>query len=321
MSAVIGYHCSHEQYAPSELLRNVKLATAAGFSAAMCSDHFNPWSERQGQSGYAWSWLGAALEATDASFGTVCAPGQRYHPAVIAHAAATLRELYGTRFWLALGSGEALNETITGEPWPDKAARNQRLGECVDIMRALWAGETVDRRGLVTVKNAKLYTRPSTPPPVFAACLSEETARWAGAWADGLITVTADRDQLRSVIDAFRSGGGSGKPMYLQVVMSFAPTDDEALEAAHHEWRQAALAPTELADLDSPAAFDRATSGIRHADVQKKIRISSSVQQHLEWLQGDVELGFERLFLHNVHRDQQRFVNVFADKVLPAFRR
>ena len=142
-SSVIGYHCSHEQHPPSALLRYVVSAERAGFSAAMCSDHFAPWSLSQGHSGFAWSWLGAALQATRLSFGTVNAPGQRYHPAIIAQAAATLSEMYPERFWLALGTGEALNEHITGAGWPDKATRRARLVESAAIIRALFQGETV----------------------------------------------------------------------------------------------------------------------------------------------------------------------------------
>src|SRR5687767_3284207 len=139
--ALIGYHGSHEQFPPSELLSLVSMAHAAGFRAAMCSDHFNPWSERQGQSGFAWSWLGAAMQATSLPFRVVNAPGQRYHPAIVAQAAATLCELFGDRLWVVLGSGEASNEHITGDAWPDKQTRNARLRECVDVMRALLAGE------------------------------------------------------------------------------------------------------------------------------------------------------------------------------------
>ena len=140
---ILGFHCAHEQHLPSVLLRLVKLAAQAGFTSAMCSDHFHPWSEHQGQCGFAWSWLGAALAAAPLSFGTVCAPGQRYHPALIAQASATLAEMFGQRFWLAIGSGEALNEAITGASWPAKDARNARLAESARIIRALWAGETV----------------------------------------------------------------------------------------------------------------------------------------------------------------------------------
>jgi probable non-F420 flavinoid oxidoreductase len=315
----IGYHCSHEQYAPADLLSNVKLAASSGFKAAMCSDHFHPWSDHQGQGGFAWTWLGAALEGTDASFGTVCAPGQRYHPAVIAQAAATLRQMYDDRFWLAVGSGEALNEAITGEPWPAKATRNQRLRECVDVMRALWAGETVTHSGLVTVKSARLYLQLTTPPPIFAACLTPETAKWAATWADGLLTVASEYDNLHRVVDAFQGGGGAGKPMYIQIALSYAATDEEAREAAYREWRQAALPTTLLADLETPAAFERANERISRAAVTKNIRASCSVDQHIEWIAKDIELGFDRLYLHNVGLNQADFISAFADKALPSF--
>src|SRR5687767_3285197 len=151
----IGYHASHEQFPPSALLRLAQRAVAAGFGAVMCSDHLHPWSEAQGHSGFAWSWLGAAMQATDVPFGVVNAPGYRYHPVIIAQAAATLAEMFPGRFWLAVGSGENVNEHITGQPWPPKHTRNDRLKECVDVMRALWAGEMVNHRGLVQVVDAK----------------------------------------------------------------------------------------------------------------------------------------------------------------------
>jgi probable non-F420 flavinoid oxidoreductase len=317
--ALLGYHCSHEQYSPSQLLRHAKSAAQAGFRHAMCSDHFHPWSIRQGQSGFAWSWLGAALEAMPLSLGTVNAPGQRYHPAVIAQAAATLADMYPKRFWLSVGSGEALNEMITGAAWPRKQDRKQRLNECIDVIRALWRGETVDHQGLVTVHGAKLYSLPATPPKLIAACLTEDTARWAGQWADGLVTVSQDKASMKAIVDAFREGGGDGKPMYLQVVLSFAPTREEAAQAAHHEWRQACLDKSALADLDSPQAFDSATASVRRQDMENSIRISDSIAQQADWLAQDAALGFERLYLHNVHRDQQRFVSEFAEHVMPRF--
>jgi coenzyme F420-dependent glucose-6-phosphate dehydrogenase len=177
--ATIGLHCSHEQLSPSTLLGHAQQAAAAGFTAAMCSDHFHPWSARQGASGFAWSWLGAALQGTRAmSFGTVCAPGQRYHPAVIAQAAATLADMYPDRFWLAIGSGEALNESITGQPWPPKPTRQARVEACADVMRALWADETVSTGGLAPTTNARLYTRPARPPLLLGAALTPQTAAW-----------------------------------------------------------------------------------------------------------------------------------------------
>src|SRR3954465_6396813 len=149
--ARIGYHASHEQFSPSELLALVRKTEAAGFDCAMSSDHFRPWASVQGHSGFAWSWLGAALQATTLSFGAISAPGYRYPPAIIAQAAATLSEMFPGRFWLALGSGQRLNEDVAGLTWPHKAERNARLGECASVIRALLRGETVSPSGRVTV--------------------------------------------------------------------------------------------------------------------------------------------------------------------------
>jgi coenzyme F420-dependent glucose-6-phosphate dehydrogenase len=313
----LGFHCSHEQHPPSALLRYAVLAAEAGFAHAMCSDHLAPWSERQGHSGYTWSWLGAAMQATPLTFGTVCAPGQRYHPVIIAQAAATLAEMFRDRFWLSIGSGEALNEAITGDPWPAKPDRNARLRESAGIMRALWAGETVNTRGHVVARDARLYVRPARPPLLLGAAISAETARWVGEWADGLITVAGPRDSMREVIDAFRETGGN-KPMFLQVTLSFARTDDEAQSAAMDQWRQGVVGPEKLADLTSPLDFDRESANAQLKDVGDKVRISSDIERQLAWLQEDAAMGFERLYVHNVAREHlERFIEACAARVLP----
>src|SRR3954466_2561604 len=166
---IIGFHASHELHPPGALLRHVRRAEQLGFRAAMCSDHLHPWTPGQGQSGFSFAWLGAALQATHLPVGTVCCPFGRYHPAVVAQAAATLAEMFPGRFWLAVGTGQALNESVTGEPWPDKPERRAALREAVDVIRALWAGETVTCRGRVRVEAASLYTRPAEPPRLFGA--------------------------------------------------------------------------------------------------------------------------------------------------------
>jgi probable non-F420 flavinoid oxidoreductase len=317
--AMIGYHCSHEQFRPSELLGYVRRAEAAGFQAAMCSDHFYPWGERQGQSGFAWSWLGAALQASGLSFGVVNAPGQRYHPAIIAQAAATLAELFPGRFWVALGSGQNLNEHITGERWPAKPERNARLAEAAQVIRALWAGETVDHDGHFRLERAKLYTRPPTPPLIVGAAITTATAGWVAGWADALVTVVQPREQMRAVVEAFRAGGGAGKPMFLQAQTSYAPTDDEARAGALDQWRQSALASTVLGELREPAQFDEAARYVRAEDLT--VRMSSDLGRHLAWLQEDLALGFERIYLHNVNREQERFIAAFGEHVLPELAR
>jgi probable non-F420 flavinoid oxidoreductase len=240
---VLGFHASHEQVHPSELIAAAQLAEQVGFTAAMCSDHFSPWSERQGQSAFAWSWLGAALQATSLPFGVVNAPGQRYHPAIIAQAVATLSAMYPGRFWAALGTGEASNEHITGQVWPRKEVRNARLGECVDVMRRLLAGEEVSHDGLVTVDRARVWTRPEVPPALLAAAVSPKTAAWAAGWADGLATVLQPHADLTRTVEAYRGAGGRG-PLALQVHLSYAADDETALTIAHEQWRSNVFSPT-----------------------------------------------------------------------------
>src|SRR3712207_655139 len=207
---VIGFHNSHEQVHPARLLEAVRHAEEVGFTAAMCSDHLTPWNPRQGESGFAWSWLGAAIATTSLPFGAVNAPGQRYHPVIVAQAVATLGAMFPGRFWVALGSGEAMNEHVTGDKWPPKQARDARLRECVDVIRALLAGEEVSHDGLVRVERAQLWTRPEVPPLLVGAAVSEATARWCAEWADGLITVNAPPERLARLVAAYRDAGGRG---------------------------------------------------------------------------------------------------------------
>lgn len=318
MAVTFGYHASHEQYGPAELLRHVQRAEAAGFTAAMCSDHFHPWLDVQGHSAFTWSWLGAALQATAMTFGTVNAPGYRYHPAIIAQAAATLAGMFPDRFWLAVGSGELLNEHITGERWPGKPERNARLRECVDIMRALWRGETVTHHRLVTVEDARLYSVPASPPLVVGAALTPATAEWLGSWVDALITTNRPRAALQRMIDSFHSGGGEGKPVFVQVQLSYAATDAAARSSAHEQWGPLMLGSDALANLRMPAEFAAAGRFVRAEDFEDSIHMSADIERHTAWLAELVELGVDRIYLHNVNRDQQRFIEDFADRVIPS---
>lgn len=313
-----GYHASHEQFPPSALRKYVTQAAQAGFTDAMSSDHFMPWSERQGQSGFAWSWLGAALQATPLTFGMVCAPGQRYHPAIIAQASATLAEMFPGRVWCAFGSGQHLNEHITGTGWLAKADRNARLHECIQIIRALWAGETVTAHsGYVTVSEAKLYTRPAHPPLLLGAAITPETAAWVGSWADGIITVHKSLAQQKAFVEAFRGSGGTDKPMFLQAQISYASTAEAALLGAHDQWRNNILESAVLTELRLPTQFDKVGDHIRPEELHDHIRISADIHQHIDWLHQDIDLGFDRIFLHNVNREQEQFITTFGEKVLP----
>jgi coenzyme F420-dependent glucose-6-phosphate dehydrogenase len=314
----IGYHASHEQFAPDELLVFVQAAERAGFKAAKSSDHFHPWGERQGQSGFAWTWLGAALQSTALPFGIVSAAGYRYQPAVLAQAAATTGLMYPGRFWLALGSGEAINEAITGAPWPEKAERNAVLRECVDVTRALFAGETVTHRGRVTVIEAKLYSRPTPPIPLYGAAVSLETARFVGGWADGLLTTASDDiGAVRRVIDAFCEGGGEGKPIILQAALSWAASETAALEQATDQWGHCLIGGDATWDLRRPRDFDEIAKRAGADDMRAALPISSSLAFHQEWIGRLLELQPAELHLHQVGRNQLEFIETFGNAVLP----
>ncbi|HTN62165.1 MAG TPA: TIGR03885 family FMN-dependent LLM class oxidoreductase [Devosia sp.] len=316
----IGYHASHEQFAPSHLLALGQKAELAGFDCIKSSDHFHPWSERQGQSGFAWSWLGAAMQTSMLPFGIISAPGYRYHPAILAQAATTIGEMFPGRLWLALGSGEAINEAITGEIWPEKAERNARLAECVNVIRALMKGEQVTHRGRVTVIEARLYSLPSQPIPMFGAAVTPQTAAFVGAWADGLLTTGNNIAVLRKVIDAFRANGGDSKPVHVQLALSWAQTTDEAYAQALDQWAPAAIGGEVNWDLRRPSDFDMVGRTVGRLEIGQCVLVSADLGPHIERIARIIDLGVGTVHLHCVGRNQERFIERFGEKVLPHFK-
>lgn len=315
----IGYHASHEQFAPSRLLALMRRAEAAGFHTAKSSDHFHPWSERQGHSGSAWPWLGAALEATRFPIGIISAPGYRYHPAILAQSIATLGEMYEGRLWVALGSGEAINEAITGTYWPDKAERNARLLECVEVTRRLFAGETVTHRGRIHVVEAKLYSRPATPVPLFGAAMSEKTAALAGKWADGLLIAGHTPAAIRPLVEAFREGGGEGKPIHVQMALSWAPDLASAVTNAVEQWAPAALGGEVSWDLRRPADFDEAAKRVTADALHDAVLITDSFGEIADTIGGIAGLGPAAIHLHMVGTNQEHFIDEAGRLLLPQF--
>jgi probable non-F420 flavinoid oxidoreductase len=251
------------------------------------------------------------------SIGSVCAPGQRYHPTIIAQAVATLAEMFPGRYWIALGSGEALNERITGEKWPMKPVRNARLLECYEIIKQLLKGEKVSHHGLITVEEAKLYTLPKMQPLVIGAAVTTGTAAWMGSWADGMITVHQTQDKMKEVVEAFRSNGGKGKPVFLKVQLSYARTEEEVIKGAHDQWRTNIFNSTVLGDMWQVEQFDAMGEFVTPDEMKDMVRMSSNIQQHIDWIKQDMELEFERIILHNVNREQELFIKEFGEKVLP----
>ncbi|WP_203136538.1 TIGR03885 family FMN-dependent LLM class oxidoreductase [Microbacterium sp. JZ31] len=317
-----GYHCSHEQIPPSRLVRHALRAQEAGFDAAMCSDHLAPWLPEQGHSGYAFSWLGAALQATSLPFGVVTAPGQRTHPVTTAQAIATLGEMFPGRFWAALGSGEAMNEHVTGDPWPDKETREQRLRECVDVIRALLAGEEVTHDGLVRVDRARVYSLPAEPPPLLAAAVSLESAAEHAAWADGLITVGTEARAARDVVQAYRGAGGPG-PARLQVHIAYAESEARALDMARRHWRNGTVGAPECWDIAFPEEFARRTERATDEQLRAGMIVTSDASVLRDRLAELADAGFDDLMLHQVGAeadDQEAFIDLLGERILPELR-
>ncbi|MGZ8804705.1 MAG: TIGR03885 family FMN-dependent LLM class oxidoreductase [Microbacterium sp.] len=317
---LLGFHASHEQLPPSRLLAAVVRAETAGFDGAMCSDHLAPWGVRQGESGFAWSWLGAALAATSFSLGVVTAPGQRYHPVISAQAIATLEEMFPGRFWAALGSGEAVNEHVTGDPWPPKDRRNARLGQTVEVIRELLAGEEVTRSGEIEVHRARVWSRPETPPPLLGAAVTAETAAWVAGWADGLATVAQPPGALKRVIDAYTDAGGRG-PRVLQVHVALEETEAAALEIAREQWRHAAISDVSLWDIEQPEDFDALAGDPTDDRLRQGALLADDAEELADRIAALSALGFDRVYIHYIGTDQSTFLDRAERDLLPALRR
>ena len=309
----IAYHASHEQFPPSKLLNYAMLAEKAGFDAIHSSDHFHPWSKRQGNSGFSFSWIAAAMQVTKLPFSMVCAPGQRYHPAIVAQAIATLGELFPGRFSIELGSGEALNEYITGDEWPSKEDRNQRLLESATVIRKLLYGEEISWEGKIKVREAKLYSLPVHKPLLFGAAISKETSGWCGSWADGLITTSGTKEDLAEKIRLFHEKAPN-KPVYVQHAFSFAKTREEAIDAAYDQWRSVMLPREELASLYKTSQFDEKGEEVTRAEVEEQVPVLTSVKELLDSIGFLHELKINRVILHNINRNHEQFIEAYKNE-------
>ncbi|MFI7578977.1 TIGR03885 family FMN-dependent LLM class oxidoreductase [Kocuria kalidii] len=316
--ATIGFHASHEQIPPEQLLHDVRHAEQVGFGAAMCSDHLEPWSPHQGHSGFALSWLGAALAGTDLPFGFVHAPGRRYHPVVTAQATATLARMFPGRLWAALGSGQKLNERAVTPDWPAKEQRQRFLEGSFDVVRRLLAGEEVSCREPFHADRARVWDPPEVPPALLVAALTPTTARRFAPVADGFITVNQPLEDLRRMLDAWREAGGTGRAA-LQVHLSWAPSSEQARAIAFEQWRTNVFDPVTMAELASPQDYLRKAvqEDVGDEEVAGAVNVSADLGRHAQWLHEYAELGFDEIYLHHVGQEQGRFLDAFGDAVLP----
>jgi G6PDH family F420-dependent oxidoreductase len=317
MAVELGYSLSSEEHSARELVRHAAAAERAGFSFALISDHYHPWTDRQGESPFVWSVIGAIGEATDRlRLGTgVTCPMIRIHPAVIAQAAATSALLLEDRFFLGVGTGENLNEHILADRWPSWAERAEMLEEAVSLIRELWEGGLVSHRGRhYAVDRARVYSVPETPPPVAVAAAGGQAAELAGRIGDALISTAPDAE----LVAGFEAAGGAGKPRYGQLTVCWAESEDEAVDTAHEWWPNAALEGDLGQELALPRHFRQATSMLTREQVAGAVVCGPDADRHREAIEEFERAGFDHVYVHQVGPDQEGFLRFYEREILGA---
>jgi coenzyme F420-dependent glucose-6-phosphate dehydrogenase len=319
MVVEIGYALSSEEHTPLDLVRNARRAEESGFAFALISDHFHPWVDAQGHSPFVWSVLGGIATTTEKlRIGTgVTCPIIRTHPAVIAQAAATVAAMVPGRFFLGVGTGENLNEHITGDQWPAGDVRLDMLAEAVDVIRELWKGDDVTHRGVhFTVDRARIYTAPDTPPDIYVAAAGEEAVALAGKLGDGFIGTSPKKE----LTDRFENNGGKGKPKFGQVHVCWASDESEARKTAHRIWPNGAIGGELGQELPLPRHFEQAAKNVTEDDVAEVVTCGPDPKLHIEAIEKYVSAGYDHVYIHQVGPDQEGFFRFYAEEVLPKLR-
>ena len=319
MTVEFGYALSSEEHAPRDLVRHAQLAEEAGFDFLMISDHYHPWIDRQGHAPFVWSVLGAIAQATKRiPIGTgVTCPTVRIHPAVIAQAAATTGSLMPGRFFFGVGTGEALNEHILGDVWPEYEIRAEMLEEAVEVIRDLWQGGIHSHYGAhYTVANARVYDVPERAVPIMVAAGGPRSAALAGRIGDGLIATSPDAE----TIDAFRGAGGVGKPLYGQVTVCWAADEAAARQTVKEIWPTAGIKGAASQELPSPKHFEQLAEMVTEESLAKLVTCGPDAARHVAAVKEFLDAGFDRVYVHQVGPDQEGFVRFFTKEVLPELR-
>jgi G6PDH family F420-dependent oxidoreductase len=311
----IGYAMSAEEHHPNDLVQHARLAEEAGFTFALISDHFHPWVDAQGHSPFVWSVIGGIAGATRSlRLGTgVTCPTVRIHPAIVAQAAATSAAMMPGRFFLGVGTGENLNEHITGERWPEWEVRGAMLKEAVQVIRLLWQGGNQSHHGrFYTVENARLYTLPEEPTPIIVAATGPKSSQLAGRIGDGLCATKADP----TTVQEFEKAGGSG-PKYAQATVCWAPDEATARKTAHGLWAYSAL-PGELSqELPTPAHFEQAVQIVTEEMVAESIVCGPDPERHVSKIREYADAGYDHIYIHQVGPDQAGFLDYYRREVMP----
>lgn len=311
----LGYAISSEEHWPSALVENAKRAEDIGFTFSLISDHFHPWVDAQGHSPFVWSVIGGISQATDSlRLGTgVTCPTIRIHPAIIAQAAATSAAMMPGRFFLGVGTGEALNEHVTGERWPSADERRDMLEEAIDLMRTLWKGGFRSYNGLYyQAEDARIYTLPEEPIQVMVAASGPKAAELAGRVGDGLICTSPDAE----LVKAFEAAGGAGKPRYGQFTCCWAATVEEATQTALKIWPNGAV-PGELGqELPLPRHFEQAAQLVDEQAIAESMVIGPDPQPYLDKIKEWADAGVDHVYIHQVGPDQEGFFTFAKEHLL-----
>jgi G6PDH family F420-dependent oxidoreductase len=315
----VGYKLCSEEHGPDELVGYAKRAEKAGFTFAMISDHFHPWTDSQGHSPFVWSVIGGAAQVTDKlRIGTgVTCPTIRIHPAIIAQAAATSAAMMPGRFILGLGSGENLNEHILGDRWPPADIRLELLEEAVEVIRLLWEGGQQSFYGAYyTVENAQLYTLPDRLPPIYIAASGPKAAEVAGRIGDGFIGTGPDA----KVIEKFKKAGGEGKPCYGEIAVCWAAEEAAARRTAFERWPLAAIKGELSSELPVPAHFEQAARMVTEEDVAEKVVCGPEADRYVKKVREYAKAGYDHVWFHQIGPDQEGFFKFFEKEIKPRLR-
>ena len=314
----IGYFLSCEENGPAELLAQARAAEQAGFQGLWISDHYHPWNDEQGQSPFVWAVIGALAEATARVPVTtaVTCPTVRIHPAVVAQAAATAAVMLPGRFNLGVGSGEALNEQILGDDWPEADVRLEMLEEAIEVMRELWSGEVVSREGKhYRLRHARIYTLPEQPPPILVSGFGPKSVELAGRVGDGFVTTAPDSES----IERFRAAGGEGKRVQAGAKVCYGNDEAEARKRAHRLWPNDGL-PGELAQvLSTPEHFEQAAELVTEDMIAETVPCGPDLDRHLASIQEYADAGVDELYIQQIGGEHDGFFEAYSREILPRF--
>jgi G6PDH family F420-dependent oxidoreductase len=314
----VGYALSSEEHEALDLVRNARRAEEIGLDFVSVSDHYHPWVDKQGHSPFVWAVLGgiaATTERIDVATG-VTAPIMCIHPAVIAQASATVATMLPGRFYFGVGSGEALNEHVTGEHWPQAEVRLEMLEEAVQVIRDLWEGDLYSHRGTYyTVENARIYSRPETPPPIIVSGAGQKATELAGRIGDGYWGMSPDP----ALVETFQKAGGEG-PAFAQVTCCWATDERAGRRTAYEIWPNTGL-PGQLAqELALPSYFADATSVLTEEQVTEHIPCGPDPEPYVTAFRTYVDAGFDHVYFHQIGPDQEGFLTFLAGELLPRLR-